>query len=400
MNCPKCGAALSGRPSFCSQCGHQLPHNRRIRRCPSCGVRVAETAKTCLMCGAPLEEARTLLPSFSLVSLLSLPILGALGIFIIVATVWLLRPWESIEIVAYQTPTATATSTPTPFPTSTPTSTSTPTPTATPAPEVTPYTVQRGDTLSSLAAKFNTTEEAIRLVNNLTGDVIQWGVEILIPVGPVGTGEGGAPEPTETVPPTGGPETYVVQSGDNLSTIARMFGTTVQALMEANDISSPEALRAGQELIIPRGTSTPTPTKTPTPTPTNTPGSAFSAPVLLSPPDGRTYGGEVGMGLSLTSEPEVPVLLNWMSGGLLSEGEWYMVSVRYVAGAGSGQQVTELTKATSYLVPLEMRPPRDALSHLFQWDVGLVKEIGTFPDGTPKVEPISPRSETRTFYWY
>ncbi len=397
MNCPKCGAALAGRPTFCSQCGYQLPYKRRVRRCPSCGMRVAETAKTCLMCGAPLKEARTLLPSFSLVSLLSLPILGALGIFIIVAAVWLLRPWESIQIVAYQTPTPTATFTPTPFPTSTPTSTPTPTPTATPTPEVFTYRVQRGDTLSSLAAKFNTTVEAIKSVNSLADDVIQWGVDILIPLGPVGTGEGGVPEPTETVLPTGGLETYVVQSGDNLITIAAMFRTTVQALMEANDISSPEELRAGQELIIPGGTLTPTPTKTSTPTLTNTPGSAFSAPMLLGPPDGKKFGGGVGMGL--TSEPEVP-LLNWMSERLLSEEEWYMVSVRYVAGAGSGQQVTELTRANGYLVPLEMHPPQDALSHLFEWDVGLVKETGTLPDGAPKVEPISPRSETRTFYWY
>lgn len=400
MNCPKCGAALSGRTSFCSQCGHPLSHKRSVRRCPSCGMRVAETAKTCLMCGAPLEEARTLLPSFSLVSLLSLPVLGALGVFIIVAAVWLLRPWESIQIVAYQTPTPTATFTPTPFPTSTATSTPTPTPTATPTPEVFTYRVQRGDTLSSLAAKFNTTVEAIRIVNNLTGDEIQWGIDILIPVGPVGTGEEETPEPTETVLPTGGLETYVVESGDTLITIAAMFETTVEALMEANDISSPEALRAGQELIIARGTPTPLPTKTPTPTPTNTPGSALSAPVLLGPPDGKKFAGGVGMGLSLTSAPEVPVLLNWMSEGLLSEGEWYMVSVRYVAGAETTQQVTELTKATSYLVPLEMRPSRDALSHLFEWDVGLVRETGTFPDGTPKVEPFSPRSETRTFYWY
>ncbi|MDP2952323.1 MAG: LysM domain-containing protein, partial [Chloroflexota bacterium] len=119
-----------------------------------------------------MEKARTLLPSFSLVSLLSLPILGALGIFIIVAAVWLLRPWENIEIVSYQTPTPTATFTPTPFPTSTPTSTLTSTPTATPTPEVFTYRVQRGDTLLSLAAKFNTTVEAIKLVNNLTGDMI------------------------------------------------------------------------------------------------------------------------------------------------------------------------------------------------------------------------------------
>jgi len=260
--------------------------------------------------------------------------------------------------------------------------------------------VQRGDTLEALAIRFDTTVEAIKLVNNLTGDEIQWGVDILIPLGPVGTGEVTVPEPTETVLPTGGLETYVVQSGDTLITIAAMYRTTVEALMEANEISSPEELRAGQELIIPRGTSTPTPNNTPTPTPTNTPGSAFSAPLLLGPPDGKKFGGGLGTGPSLASEPEGPVLLNWMAEGLLGEDEWYMVSVRYVAGAGTAQQVTELSKATSYLVPLEMRPLPSALSHLFEWDVGIVREIGTFPDGTPKVEPVSPRSETRTFYWY
>jgi len=323
--------------------------------------------------------------------------LTALGIFIIVGAVWLLRPWESIEIVAYHTPTPTATFTPTPFPSATPTPTATSTPTPTPTPQVTIYRVQRGDTLEALAIKFDTTVEAIMLVNNLTSDdVLQWGFDILIPIGPVGTGEGGGPEPTETVVPTGGLETYVVQPGDNLTFIAAMFRTTVEALMEGNEISSPEELQAGQELVIPGGGPTPVPTAIPTPTPTRTPESAFGAPVLLGPPDGHEFGGGVG----LTSEPEVPVLLNWMSEGLLSEDEWYMVNVRYVAGAETAQQVTELTQATSYLVPLEMRPPGDALSHLFEWDVGVVGETGTFPDGSPKVEPISPRSETRTFCWY
>ena len=399
MNCPKCGAALAGRPGFCPQCGYQLPRKRRVRRCPSCGVRVAQGATTCLMCGEPLEKARTLLSSFSF-SLLLLPIFGALGIFIIVAAVWLLRPWESIEVVAYQTPTPTATFTSTPFATSTPTSILTLTPTATTTPEVFPYRVQRGDTLLSLAAKFNTTVEAIKAVNNLTSDKIQWGIDILIPLGPAGTGEGGVPEPTETVPPTGGLETYVVQSGDTLDAIAAMFRTTVQALMEANDISNPKELRAGQELIISGGMPTPTPTKTATPTPTETPESVLTAPVPLGPPDGEKFGREMWMDLGQSSDSGIPVLLNWMSERLLSEDEWYMVSVRYVTGAGTAQEVTELTKATSYLVPLEMRAAGEASSHLFEWDVWLVKETGTFADGTLKVEPISPRSETRAFYWY
>ncbi len=45
--------------------------------------------------------------------------------------------------------------------------------------------------------------------------------------------------------------TYVVQSGDTLAKIAGKFGTTVEALVHANDISDPSLIRVGQVLIIP-----------------------------------------------------------------------------------------------------------------------------------------------------
>jgi murein DD-endopeptidase MepM/ murein hydrolase activator NlpD len=44
---------------------------------------------------------------------------------------------------------------------------------------------------------------------------------------------------------------YVVKSGDTLSTIADENGTTVQALVEANDIGNPNLIRIGDELVIP-----------------------------------------------------------------------------------------------------------------------------------------------------
>ncbi len=47
---------------------------------------------------------------------------------------------------------------------------------------------------------------------------------------------------------------YRVESGDNLGRIAREFGTTVETLMDLNDISSPRRLRVGQLLELP-GTS-------------------------------------------------------------------------------------------------------------------------------------------------
>jgi LysM repeat protein len=57
------------------------------------------------------------------------------------------------------------------------------------------------------------------------------------------------PRPTPVPRPT--PRTYVVQSGDSLSAIASRFGTTVQAIIDANGLKDPNILSIGQLLIIP-----------------------------------------------------------------------------------------------------------------------------------------------------
>ena len=70
------------------------------------------------------------------------------------------------------------------------------------------------------------------------------------------------PAPTQapgggTPPPSGGGCTYVVMPGDTLSSIAVRYNTTVAALVAANGLSNPNAIRVGQTLIIP-GCSGPT----------------------------------------------------------------------------------------------------------------------------------------------
>jgi hypothetical protein len=44
---------------------------------------------------------------------------------------------------------------------------------------------------------------------------------------------------------------YTIQTGDTLSSIARRYGTTVEALAEANGIVNPDRIRVGQVLIVP-----------------------------------------------------------------------------------------------------------------------------------------------------
>jgi LysM repeat protein len=107
-----------------------------------------------------------------------------------------------------------------------------------PAPAPGTYVVRAGDTLFLIARRFGTTVDAIRRANNLTTDVITVGQVLAIP--------GAVARPTTT-----GTD-YIVQPGDTLFLIARRYGTTVQALMSANNLTSTN-IYVGQRLRIPGG---------------------------------------------------------------------------------------------------------------------------------------------------
>ncbi len=57
---------------------------------------------------------------------------------------------------------------------------------------------------------------------------------------------------TATTPAQGGtPEVYLVQAGDSLLGIALKFGLTIDALMQANNLTNPDFVFVGQRLAIP-----------------------------------------------------------------------------------------------------------------------------------------------------
>jgi LysM repeat protein len=104
------------------------------------------------------------------------------------------------------------------------------------------HLVQRGETLSSIAARYGTTAQAIARANGLSNpNYIYAGQRLTIPSG---GGGGGAVA-------TGG--TYTVRPGDTLSSIATRHSTTVSAIMQANGLANANYVYAGQRLIIPGG---------------------------------------------------------------------------------------------------------------------------------------------------
>jgi LysM repeat protein len=93
-------------------------------------------------------------------------------------------------------------------------------------------------------------------------ELIGAGTEILIP--PPGY-ERPTPTPLPATLIPGQEIIYVVLEGDLLAAIAEQFLSTVEAIVEANDIDDPNSIFPGQRLIIPWGIITPTPSPTPTP---------------------------------------------------------------------------------------------------------------------------------------
>lgn len=122
------------------------------------------------------------------------------------------------------------------------------------------YTVQAGDTLFSLAERFDTDVDTLRRLNELPDDLIQSGQVLKIP----GAGEGAQPAPGATPQPTAASQViHTVQAGETLSSIAAQYGVSWQEIAAANNITAPNyTIYRSQKLVIPGVTATPAPEAT------------------------------------------------------------------------------------------------------------------------------------------
>lgn len=93
--------------------------------------------------------------------------------------------------------------------------------------------IRPGDTLYSIARRFNVSVDALLAANpGVNPDFLQIGQQICVPT---------LPTPTITCP---GP-TYTVRRGDTLFSLARILGTSVQAILAANPGINPQFLEVG-----------------------------------------------------------------------------------------------------------------------------------------------------------
>lgn len=105
------------------------------------------------------------------------------------------------------------------------------------------HIVERGETLASIARYYGTTVQAIASANGIWNpNFIYAGQRLVIPVG-------GYPPP----PPPPQQTYYIVRYGDTLAGIARYFGTSVWAIAQANNIQNINWIYAGMYLVIPSG---------------------------------------------------------------------------------------------------------------------------------------------------
>lgn len=101
------------------------------------------------------------------------------------------------------------------------------------------YTVQSGDSLWSIAKRYNVTVDALKSANKLTTNVLSIGQVLKIPESVIENNNG---TESEII--------YVVASGDSLWAIARQYGVTVDQLKQTNNLVS-DLLTVGMELKIP-----------------------------------------------------------------------------------------------------------------------------------------------------
>lgn len=115
------------------------------------------------------------------------------------------------------------------------------------------YTIQQGDSLSTIANHHQTTVHAIQSLNNLDSHKIKAGTALLIPTSNLATADYTIDFKTLNLPAFYYSEQeilYTVKSGDSLWKIAKAYRVKINDILRWNNLASTQYLRPGQKIKI------------------------------------------------------------------------------------------------------------------------------------------------------
>ena len=123
------------------------------------------------------------------------------------------------------------------------------------------HEVQKGETLYSISKKYGVSVSDVQSANGLSDNGIKVGQKIKIPDGKTSASaaaSSSSPAPVASSPSTksnSSDGTYTVQKGETWFGISKKYGISVADLQKLNGVGSDAALKVGQKLKVPGGSS-------------------------------------------------------------------------------------------------------------------------------------------------
>jgi murein DD-endopeptidase MepM/ murein hydrolase activator NlpD len=237
-------------------------------------------------------------------------------------------------------------------------------------PSTTTYIVQRGDTLSLIARRYDTTVRALAELNGIVNlNLIYVSQRLLIP-----NAGHSSPSPSTQI--------HIVQPGETLTRIASRYGVTTSAIVAANGIADPSLILVGQRLAIP-GSAPSAPLPSPflavelkpqpmiqgqtlaievqTEKPVNLAGSLDNRPLIFVGESGQ-YWALVGIGAAAQIGPYVLELTATDGTGQTTRASEL---VQVIAGDFVTEQIVLSSETSKLLDPALVRAENERLSQVF-----------------------------------